>query len=69
MAKKPTYDELVRRTKELEDAAVQSNREKEFLISNSRYLQAILDNTNLPIFLKDVDLNYILIKHPGQERF
>jgi len=52
MVKKPTYDELVRRIKKLEDAVAQSNREKESLISNSRYLQAILDNTNLPILFE-----------------
>lgn len=61
MAKKPTYSELVQRIKRLEQEAEKLRREKGPSDVSSRYLQAILDNTNLPIFLKDADLNYILI--------
>ena len=32
-------------------------------LQNQQYLEAILNNTNLPIYLKDADYNYILINH------
>jgi len=61
MEKNPSYDELLQRIIELEGMAEKLNREKESLLANSTYLQAILDNTDLPIFLKDADLNYLMI--------
>ena len=63
MPKKPTYEELEQQVKALQ------NDLKEYEIQNGavnlreQYLKAILDNTNLPIYLKDADYRYLLINN------
>jgi len=59
MLKKPTYDELQQRVKELENVVAQFRQENALLQKSGGHLQAILDNTNLPIFLKTSDYQYI----------
>ena len=61
MTEKPTYDELAQRVKELEHEAVKFKDINEDLRVRGEYLNAILDNTNLPIYLKDSAYRYILI--------
>jgi len=60
-ADKPTYEELEQRVKALEsDLAAYKTRNSEAL-HQKQYLDALLDNTNLPIYLKDSNYRYILI--------
>lgn len=61
MASKPTYEELELRLQDLEKELADYRSHNGSVQLNQQYLQAILNNTNLPIYLKDADLNYILI--------
>jgi PAS domain S-box-containing protein len=56
MTTKPSYEELEQRVRKLEQELAGSKARL-----NRQYLEAILDNTNLPIYLKDADYRYILI--------
>jgi PAS domain S-box-containing protein len=59
MVRKPTFDELQHRVKELENTLARFRQENAILQKSRGHLQAILDNTNLPIFLKTSDYEYI----------
>ncbi|MDW7773183.1 MAG: PAS domain-containing protein [Desulfobulbaceae bacterium] len=61
MKSKPTYEQLEQRVFDLEKelACCKSRNGSDRL--NQQYLGAILDNTNLPIYLKDAGYKYILI--------
>jgi len=61
MTSKQTHEKLQQRIQELEKelAGYKNNNRSDKL--NQQYLEAILNNTNLPIYLKDSDYNYILI--------
>jgi len=68
MSGKPTYQELEKRIKRLENEAIESTRiyvelkrAYKVLEKNHRHLRAIIDNTNLPICLKDFEGKYIFI--------
>ncbi|HBI14761.1 MAG TPA: hypothetical protein DDY20_04505 [Desulfobulbaceae bacterium] len=61
MNDKPTYQELEQRIRDLEQNLAQKQGSREDSRRSEQYLKAILDNTNLPIYLKDVDYRYILI--------
>jgi len=61
MSTYPSYEELESRIRTLEDEAIQSRRKIETLQKSEAYLQAILNNTNLPIYLKDHDYRYIFV--------
>ena len=61
MKSKPTYKDLEQRVQKLEKELVDNNCRNEFVLLNQQYLQAILNNTNLPIYLKDSDYNYIFV--------
>lgn len=57
----PPCEELESRIKILENEVKQSRREIETLQKSEAYLQAILNNTNLPIYLKDNGYRYIFV--------
>ena len=60
MHEKPSYEMLEQRIKELEgELAAFRSGEKSTLAW--QYLNAILENTNLPIYLKDKNFKYIHI--------
>ncbi len=59
MVKKPTYDELQHRIKDLENTVTRFRQENAILQKNGGHLRAILDNTNLPIYLKTSEYQYI----------
>ncbi|MCL7488153.1 MAG: PAS domain S-box protein [Desulfobulbaceae bacterium] len=60
MKSKPTYEELEQRIQDLEkELDGYKNRNGSALLL--QYLEAIINNTNLPIYLKDADYNYILV--------
>jgi PAS domain S-box-containing protein len=61
MSKKTTIEELERRVKELESEVTESKRTNKVLQEESGFLLAILNNTNLPVYLKDSDYRYIFI--------
>jgi len=61
MISKPTYKELEQRVQKLEKKLVDNNSRNESVHLNQQYFQAILNNTNLPIYLKDADYKYILV--------
>lgn len=63
MTSKPTYAELEQRIQTLEEELAQRRRTRETAnpLPDEQYLTAILDNTNLPIYLKDADYHYLLI--------
>jgi PAS domain S-box-containing protein len=67
MTSKPTYEELEQRVLELEKELSGYKSRNGSVRLNQQYLEAILNNTNLPIYLKDADFNYILI-NPQYER-
>ena len=67
MNDKPTYEELEQRIRDLEQDLTQYQVNCEGARRNEQYLKAILDNTNLPIYLKDENYRYLLI-NPEFER-
>lgn len=58
---KPTYGQLEQRVKLLEKELAARKSRNGSACLNQQYLDAILNSTNLPIFLKDADYNYILV--------
>ena len=63
MKSKSTYKELEQRVKVLEKELSDCKNNNSSARPDQQYLEAILNNTNLPIYLKDSDYNYILINH------
>lgn len=61
MTTKPTYRELEQRIAVLEKKLAESRENRDSFGLTHQYLEAILNNTNLPIYLKDVDYKYILV--------
>lgn len=61
MNDKPTYEELEQRIRNLEQDLAQYQGRREASRCNEQYLEAILDNTNLPIYLKDAEYRYLLV--------
>lgn len=61
MNDKPTYEELEQRISDLEQKLARYQEGCEDARRNEQYLKAILDNTNLPIYLKDAHYRYLLI--------
>ena len=61
MTSKPTYEELEQRVQSLENELTGYKNRNGSVHLNQQYLEAILNNTNLPIYLKDANYNYILI--------
>lgn len=56
-----SHEQLESRIRILENEARQSRHKIEALQKSEAYLQAILNNTNLPIYLKDNDYRYIFV--------
>ena len=63
MISKPTYEELEQRVRAFEKNQADCKSRNGSTRLNQQYLEAILNNTNLPIYLKDADYNYILVNH------
>lgn len=63
MDEKPTYEELEKRIKELEIELAACEVEKDSNHLFEYYFKAFLDNTNLPVFLKDDNYRYLFINH------
>lgn len=63
MPNQPTYEELAQRIRDLEQELARTRAEQDPGTDprTRQYLAAILDNTNLPIYLKDADFRYLLI--------
>jgi PAS domain S-box-containing protein len=61
MTVKATRQELEQKLTDLEEELAESKRLNNPLRANQQYLQEILDNTNLPIYLKSSDYRYLLI--------
>ena len=63
MISKLTHENLEKRILSLEKELAGYKNHIATTQLNQQYLEAILNNTNLPIYLKDADYNYILINH------
>ncbi len=61
MKTKPSYEELEQQVLDLEKELTDYKSRYGAVSLNQQYLEAILNNTNLPIYLKDADYKYILI--------
>ncbi len=61
MTEKPTYEELEQRVKALENDLARYRELGRGVNVREQYLEAILDNTNMPIYLKDSDYRYLLV--------
>lgn len=61
MASKLTYEELELQVKTLEAELAGCKNSNGFGRLNQQYLEAILNNTNMPIYLKDADYKYIFM--------
>lgn len=61
MKSKPSYEELEQRIRNLEEELDGYKSCNDTARLNQQYLEAILDNTNLPIYLKNADYKYLLI--------
>jgi PAS domain S-box-containing protein len=61
MNDKPTYEELEQRIRDLEQQLARHQESCTDARRNEQYLKAILDNANLPLYLKDADYRYLLI--------
>ncbi|MBU0730762.1 MAG: PAS domain S-box protein [Proteobacteria bacterium] len=61
MAAKNTCEDLEQKIKELEAEVLSCKQKNASLEKKGKYLQAFLDNTNLPIYLKTADYKYMLI--------
>lgn len=61
MNDKPTYEELAQRVKVLEQDLAQYQSSRVASPVNDQFLRAILDHTNLPIYLKDAEYRYLFI--------
>jgi len=67
MSGKPTYQELEKRIRELENEAAESKQTYEALQEEHRHLRAIVDNANLPIYLKDSEGKYIFVNREFEQ--
>jgi PAS domain S-box-containing protein len=63
MISKLTHENLEKRILSLEKELAGYKNHIATTRLNQQYLEAIINNTNLPIYLKDADYNYILINH------
>ncbi len=61
MAFKPTYEELEKRLQTLEKQLADHKNRNGSSQLNQMYLEAFLNNTNIPIFLKKADYKYIFM--------
>jgi len=61
MAKKPTYEELEQRVKELENEAVEGKRKEEALRESGERLRTITDTALDSIFCKDINRRYTFV--------
>ncbi|MBW2704455.1 MAG: hypothetical protein JRF33_26865, partial [Deltaproteobacteria bacterium] len=61
MSDESTRDELLKKIVSLESEAADARRLIDELYSSRHYLSAILNNTDLPIYLKTADFKYILV--------
>ncbi|MDY0349921.1 MAG: PAS domain S-box protein [Desulfobulbaceae bacterium] len=67
MSPQPTYEELKQRVKSLERELADCTDQNGPARLIRQYLEALLDNTNQPVFLKDAHFRYILV-NPQFER-
>jgi len=63
MDKKPTYEELERRVKELEKEAVERKRAEEALRETTDYLDNLFNYANAPIIVWDMDARITRFNH------
>ncbi len=61
MSDKPSYEELAERVEILERSLADQRTHNAAARLQEQYLQGILDNTNIPIFLKDKEYRYLLV--------
>jgi PAS domain S-box-containing protein len=61
MTPKLTYEELEQRVQSLEEELAGHTTRKDSDQLNQQYLEAILNNTNMPIYLKNADYEYIFM--------
>ena len=61
MIAKLSYRELEKRAQTLEKELARHNTRNALVKLSSQYLEAILNNTNIPIYLKDAEFKYIFI--------
>jgi len=61
MTEKPTYEEQEQRIKALENDLEEYRSQNGAVQLSEQYLKVILDNTNLPIYLKDADYKYLFV--------
>jgi len=61
MISKPTYEELQHRLENLEKELAGYKRCNQLRRLNQQHLEDILNNTNMPIYLKDADYKYMFI--------
>ncbi|HHO47599.1 MAG TPA: PAS domain S-box protein [Desulfobacteraceae bacterium] len=67
MPTQPTYEELELRVRSLERELAERTDQNGTARLTRQYLEALLDNTNQPVFLKDAHFRYILV-NPQFER-
>jgi PAS domain S-box-containing protein len=61
MSPEPTTEELNKKIRELEEQLTEARRDAAHEGEQASFLKDIIDNTNLPIYLKDSDYSYILV--------
>ena len=67
MTKKPTYEQLERRVKELEENFLECRRLEEKLRESEERCRAVFETAQDSIFVKDRDLRYIRV-NPAMEK-
>lgn len=68
MPKKPTYEELEQRVRELEQAESERKQVEALLRENEQKYHRILNNTPAVVFIKDLDGKYLYINHKYEEK-
>ena len=63
MTSKTTYEELEQRVRALEKELVIHKTRNASEKLSVQYLEAILNNTNMPIYLKDAEYKYIFMNY------
>ncbi len=57
----PTTDELKNKIQELEERLTETRKDAARIKAEASFLKDIIDNTNLPVYLKNSDYSYILV--------
>lgn len=67
MPRKPTYEELEQRVRELEALQIENRQPVGTVLENRRFLSDLIDNSGTSIFIKDCDGRYLLVNRKWEE--